>query len=467
MPVPEWVKNAIFYQIFPDRFANGDPSNDPSNVRPWGSTPTQHGFQGGDLAGITQKLDYLVDLGINAVYLNPIFQSASTHRYDTTDYFRIDPRLGTLQDFQNLIRSAHNQGIRVILDGVFNHTGRGFFAFSDLLENGPESPYLDWYHVRKFPLRAYESGHARNYLAWWGIKSLPKLNTQTPAVRNYLLDVARYWIDQGADGWRLDVPNEIDDDSFWAEFHQVVRTANPQAYLLGEIWEVNDRWTNETHFDGLMNYPLRTAILEYLNGKIQTGTFAYQIESLLEHYPRENRLAMYLLLGSHDTERALTYLNGNLDRLRLAFLFQFAYPGIPAIYYGDEIGLQGGKDPDCRGAFPWDRSQWNLPLQAWVKQLIEIRKSTAALREGDYLPLLSQDTPAGYAFARHLGSGCVIVALNASEQPVRLSIPVQKLGLENGTIFNHLLTAQQATVENGTVQIELNAFSGAYLGYPI
>ncbi len=434
-----------------------------STCKPGVPSRTRYGFQGGDLAGITEKLDYLLDLGINAIYLNPIFMAASTHRYDTIDYLRIDPKLGSLEDFHALIDAAHRRQIRVVLDGVFNHCSRGFFAFNDILENEAESPYLDWFHIRHLPLRAYEPGHARNYLAWWGIKSLPKFNTNNPEVRRYLLKVARYWIEQGADGWRLDVPNEIDDDEFWAEFRQVVHTTNPEAYLLGEIWETVPRWANDTHFDGLMNYPVRTAILDYLNGKRSTAEFSVRIEALLTIYPRENVFAQYNLLGSHDTERVITLLEGDLRKLRLAYLFQFAYPGIPAIYYGDEIGLEGGKDPDCRRAFPWNMEQWDTGLRNWVKALIAIRKTSLALQMGDFQPLYACDTPPCYAFARVLKGEKIIVAMNASAERATLTIPTGGLGLDDGPILYSLLDDRQLTVENGLISLSLEPFSGVYL----
>ncbi len=191
MSVPGWVADAVFYQIFPDRFANGDASNDPRGVQPWGAPPTIWGFQGGDLRGVLEHLDYLSDLGINALLFNPIFQASSNHRYNTTDYFRIDPRLGTQDDFRALLDAVHQRGMRMVLDGVFNHCGRGFFAFYDLLENESHSPYVDWFHVKRFPLHAYGAGEAENYLAWWKFKSLPKFNTGNPKVREYLLSVAR------------------------------------------------------------------------------------------------------------------------------------------------------------------------------------------------------------------------------------------------------------------------------------
>jgi cyclomaltodextrinase / maltogenic alpha-amylase / neopullulanase len=291
MSVPAWVKDAVFYQIFPDRFENGDDRNDPPNKAAWGKHPTPFTFFGGDLQGIIQRLDHLTELGINAIYLNPIFESPSTHRYNTTDYYRIDRKLGTMEDWRALVEAAHRRGIRLVLDGVFNHCGRGFFAFNDILENGEFSPYRDWFHIKHFPVDAYSLGDAHDYVGWWRHKSLPKLNTSNVEVRQFLLDVSRYWIEQGADGWRLDVPNEIDDDDFWAEFRQVVKTANPEAYLVGEIWDVVPRWVGENHFDGLMNYPLRNAVLELLSGHIKASAFADQVEQLLTVYPP----SMYML----------------------------------------------------------------------------------------------------------------------------------------------------------------------------
>jgi glycosidase len=421
MTTPYWVPDAIFYQIFPDRFANGDPENDPPNVEPWGSPPSLHGFQGGDLRGIIRRFDYLLELGVNAIYLNPIFASPSTHRYNTSDYYQIDPRLGTLADFDALLDIAHRNDMRVVLDGVFNHCGRGFFAFADVLENEEASPYRDWFHIRQFPLEAYGPGEAQNYAGWWNHKSLPKFNTDNPQVRQYILDVARYWIERGADGWRLDVPNEIDDDEFWGEFRQVVKAANRDAYLLGEIWTPDPRWADETHFDGLMNYPFRDALLRLLYaGTLDMPHFIEKIEGLLTTYPRDNVYAMYVPLGSHDTERLCSKVECSSEKAKLAFLCQMAYPGAPAVYYGDEIGLQGGKDPECRGAFPWDRREWNIELQQWVRTLIDLRKRHPALRRGEYKRLFADPNNGHFAFARILGDEKVVVAINASGSPQQL-----------------------------------------------
>jgi cyclomaltodextrinase len=462
MPAPYWVQDAIFYQIFPDRFANGDPTNDPPNMQKWGSTPTIWGFQGGDLRGIIQHFDYLLDLGITAIYLNPIFTAPSTHRYNTSDYYQIDPKLGTLDDFRALLETAHRNDVRLILDGVFNHVGRGFFAFVDVLENGAHSPYKDWFHIKKFPLDAYSGDQTENYLGWWNHKALPKLNTANEQVRKFIFGVARYWIDQGIDGWRLDVPNEIDDDGFWAEFRQVVRTANRDAYLLGEIWDVNPRWANDNHFDGLMNYPVRESLLALLQGRESAIQFGERIIGLFKAYKPENLFAMYVPLDSHDTERFKTLVGGNTDKLKLAFLFQMAFPGAPAVYYGDEIGLEGGKDPDSRRAFPWKEADWNQELRAWVKTLIALRKRTPSLRRGDYTHLLAED--GHYAFARILGEDKVLVALNATSRACQIEIPCSTLGWTGGRVLQNLISHEKFTVNAGKISLNLSPWSGIWLG---
>jgi cyclomaltodextrinase len=461
MSTPYWVQDAIFYQIFPDRFANGDPTNDPPNLQKWGSVPTTWGFQGGDLRGIIQHFDYLLDLGITAIYLNPIFASTSNHRYNTSDYYKIDPRLGTLADFRALLKTAHNNDVRVVLDGVFNHVGRGFFAFVDVLENGEHSPYKDWFYIKDFPLDAYNVGQLENYLGWWNLKSLPKLNTSNKQVRKYIFDVARYWIDEGIDGWRLDVPNEIDDDGFWAEFRQVVRAANRDAYLLGEIWEQNPRWADEKHFDGLMNYPVRDALLAFILGRENAVQFGGRINGLLKAYRPENLFSMYIPLDSHDTERFKTMLGGDTNKLKLAFLFQLAFPGAPAIYYGDEIGQEGGKDPDSRRAFPWKEADWNQDLRSWVKTLISLRKRIPSLRRGDYVSLIAEDGL--YVFGRFLGEEKVFVGMNATSRSRKFEIPCAELGWPNGRVIQSLFNNENYPVSSGKISLTLSPWSGVWL----
>lgn len=255
-PRSSWVADSIFYQIFPDRFAKSSFVPKPSNLEPWDSSPTPHGYKGGDLLGLVEHLDYLQDLGITAIYLNPIFQSASNHRYHTHDYMKVDPMLGGDAALKALLDAAHRRNMKVILDGVFNHASRGFFQFHDLCENGEQSAYRDWFFSRSFPLQPYpcssslhEQPPDSGYDCWWGLPALPKFNTSTPAVREFLLNVAQRWISFGADGWRLDVPEEIADPAFWREFRRKVKDINEDAYIVGEIWNDASDWLKGDQFD--------------------------------------------------------------------------------------------------------------------------------------------------------------------------------------------------------------------------
>ena len=465
MIVPAWVQDAVFYQVFPDRFYNGDPTNDPPNVEAWGAPPTLWGYQGGDLRGIQNRLDYLQDLGVTALYLNPIFHAGSNHRYNTIDYLRIDPRLGTDSEFDALVGDIHQRGMRLILDGVFNHSGRGFHAFVDLLENEEHSAFRDWYHVRSFPLDAFGPGKAEAYEAWWGIKSLPKFNTSNPDVRRHLLGVARHWIERGADGWRLDVPNEIDDDSFWREFRAAVKGANPDAYLVGEIWTVDPRWVGSSHFDGLMNYPVREALLEFLvGGQLQPSQFSQRLEAILAAYPSEHTHAHYLPLGSHDTPRIRTLCPED-SLLRQLFVVQFTLPGAPGIYYGDEIGLPGDKDPDSRRAFPWDEAAWDVDLHTLVRTLVNLRKGEPALRRGELHVLLADDERGLLSFSRASGDREVRVVLSVSDSDQVVLLPAGGSGWEPGRAVREQLRGETRSLSAAGLRVEIEP-RGAHIWMP-
>lgn len=462
MPTPSWVPDAVFYQIFPDRFANGDPSLNPADLRPWNGKPTRHGFYGGDLRGIRQKFDYLLDLGINAIYLNPIFQASTNHRYNATDYFRIDSHLGDLKDFQDLVAMAKQNGVRIILDGVLNHCGRGFFAFADLLENGENSKYKDWFYVKHFPLRVNGRGKATDYEAWWGMRDLPKLNTDNPEVRKYLFDMTRYWMEQGIDGWRLDVPNEIG-FPFWEEYSDLVKKINPEAYLVGEIWEPDARWVTGSRFDALMNYPVQKALIATLDGNSSVNQLASKINSVLQTYPFENDLVMYNLLASHDTKRALTALRGSISRAKLAYAFLFAFPGAPAIYYGDEVGMRGGKEPDSRGGFPWDESEWNVELRSWIKNLVALRKSSVALRRGDYSQFAAEDASGLFSFARKVDQQLVVATFNFGRELRKVRLQVREIGWQLNQTLKDLLSGQGYKMEGEGVDLRLPAGGAVWL----
>lgn len=473
---PDWVRDAVFYQIFPDRFARSHSVPKPGNLDPWGSPPTYHGFQGGDLLGVAERLDYLTDLGVNAIYLTPIFQSAANHRYHTHDYEQVDPILGGTQALRVLLDRAHDRGIRVVLDGVFNHASRGFFPFHDILENGSRSPYLDWFHVRGFPLHPYDGSQPPGYDCWWGLRELPKFNTETPAVREYLFGIARKWVDFGIDGWRLDVPNEIDDDTFWREFRQRVRSANPEGYIVGEVWNDAQRWLQGDMWDAVMNYGFTRACIAFFIGfrvldrelrrtslhpAGQAGAEAFRsaIERLLGLYHQNVNESQLNLLGSHDTPRFLTLARADRASWKLATTFQMTYVGPPSIYYGDEIGLEGGHDPLNRGAFPWDESVWDHDLRDHVRAMIRLRHSRASLRRGSFAFLHAQGDLAVYL--RRLGDDAVIVALNSGDEAARadLEIPDDLAGP-----FGESAGKRLVPVESGRIRgLEVNGRSSRIL----
>jgi neopullulanase len=479
---PQWVKDAIFYQIFPDRFARGRKAPALPNLEAWESPPTLVGFKGGDLAGVLERLDYLQDLGITAIYFNPIFQSAANHRYHTHDYYHVDPLLGGDKAFKRLLKEAHRRGLRIVLDGVFNHASRGFFPFNHILENGPSSPYLDWFDVKGFPLNAY-SGRP-NYRSWRGLAPLPEFNTHNPQVRDYIFGVARYWIEQGVDGWRLDVPASIDDDSFWQEFRRVVKTANPQAYLVGEIVTEAQRWLQGDQFDGVMNYPFARACLgffarEHIDRRLAEGVmgqppapaldaggFAVRAEQLLNLYPYEAALAQLNLLDSHDMPRFLSLAGGDTDALRLAALFQMTYPGAPCIYYGDEIGMSSGgarQVEAARGSFPWqDPGSWDSDLRRYYQDLIAIRKLHPALRTGDFVTLHAAGDV--LAYMRRSPDERFVIVINNGKTSYPLDIPAECCFPE-GAYLASQIGCQEAKVVNGRItRLALEPRAGIILG---
>tara|TARA_B100002051_G_scaffold235795_1_gene236466 strand:+ start:263 stop:1744 length:1482 start_codon:yes stop_codon:yes gene_type:complete len=404
---PAWVAEAVIYQIFPDRFRRSRRVHDQRllALKPWGSDPTEQGFQGGDLYGVIDSLDHLQAMGVTCLYLTPIFSSAANHRYHAYDYLEVDPLLGGDAALDALISAVHHRGMRIVLDGVFNHCGRGFWAFHHVVENGAASPYRDWFHIQQWPLKPYPSdGESCGYDCWWAIPDLPKFNHANPAVANYLLTVARHWLERGIDGWRLDVPDEVPQE-FWLAFRRVVREVNADAWIVGEIWGDARFWLQGDQFDGVMNYRLGWSTLGWAGGDglrqgYQNPDYPLQPRSTEEllsiwsatsnwYRPEVNR-AQLNLLDSHDVPRALHSLNGDLKALKLALLLLFLQPGAPCIYYGTEAGLAGGPDserssgpePACREAFPWDQP-WSADLGTYIHQLAELRRQHAVIQQGE------------------------------------------------------------------------------------
>jgi neopullulanase len=468
LDIPAWVRDAVFYQVFPDRLARSGRVPAPGSFEPWAAPPTSRGFKGGDLYGVVEHLDRLRTLGITALYLTPVFTSASNHRYHTDDYLHVDPLLGGDEALRELLDQAHARDMRVILDGVFNHCGRGFWPFHHVLENGARSPYRDWFHLdaevldgrrslNAFPgseelsrigvLRSAgaPSGSASRavlgYEAWWDLPALPKLDLDEPHLRAFILDVAEHWLRFGIDGWRLDVAEEIGVD-FWREFRARVRSVKPDAYLVAEIWRIEPQWLAGDTFDALMDYPLGKAIIgfaaqdrlattidlphEYqgtlvpLDGPALWG----RVEAIRTAYGARVMAAQLNLVGSHDTPRLRTLCDGDLDAVRLATLLQMTLPGTPCIYYGDEIGMEGLMDPDCRRSFPADATAWSAEPAGWLADLVALRHSSRALRDGDLT--LSRAEGAGLAWLRWYEHDLFVCLANAGETALSwtLHLPV-------------------------------------------
>jgi neopullulanase len=497
---PAWVRDAVFYQIFPDRFAKSERVHKPGPLEPWDAPPTLHGFKGGDLLGVVEHLDYLADLGITALYLNPVFASASNHRYHTYDYFQVDPLLGGNEALREMLDACHARGIRVILDGVFNHSGRGFWPFHHVVENGLDSPYLDWFYIDRNALRSgrglrpYPSQvelremsapsqqrlgdvslRGLGYRAWWDLPALPKLNTDNPLMREHLLVVAEHWLRFGIDGWRLDVPEEID-AGFWQEFRRRCRAVNPEAYLVAEIWRVKPEWLEGDTFDALMNYPLTEGILSFAGAPvldmkvvatqneysqavhpIDGPSFAGYLQFLVnDAYRRESSYSQLNLLGSHDTARFLTVVSGDKATLRMAIATTMTLPGAPCIYYGDEIGMEGRHDPDCRRSFPWESQKWDGELLAYVKAATALRHAQVSLRHGDFAVLAADGGAAAYARLLE-GSPAVVTALNAGTDTATLSFALPDGVTRLAPAAPPLAPSARATVDateaSGTVEV--------------
>ncbi|MCQ2439978.1 MAG: glycoside hydrolase family 13 protein [Oscillospiraceae bacterium] len=408
---PGWFKNALVYQIFPDRFAREaayvprQPEKRRGSYRflvpDWDTPPfyprderqavSAWPFWGGTLRGMEEKLDYLASLGVSCLYLNPIFEACSSHRYDTGDYERIDSLLGTEEDFGRLCERARERGIRILLDGVFSHTGADSRYFDRCGNYGTGERYREWFR--------FGEQYPHGYECWWNVPDLPNVEELRESYLEYICGengILRRWLRLGASGWRLDVADELPDE-FIRAVRRAVKSEKSDAVLLGEVWE--DASNKESYgrrrayfggreLDGVMNYPLRAALLGFARGECSAFACAEALESLREHYPRENLLSGLNLLGSHDRERVLTALGGEREKLKLLSVLQYALPGVPCIYYGDEAGMLGGADPYNRGSFPWGREDAELTehyrrLGVWYRAHPCLREGECSLRAED------------------------------------------------------------------------------------
>ncbi|MEC0178679.1 alpha-glycosidase [Paenibacillus favisporus] len=448
--VPDWAKDAIFYQIMPERFANGDPSNDPKGTQPWGGQPTTDNFFGGDLQGVLDHLDDLLDLGINAIYFTPLFTSPSNHKYDIVDYRQVDPHFGDNELLKQVVEACHSKGIRVMLDAVFNHCSEQFPPFQDVLKHGEKSKYADWFHINQFPARV-ENGIA-TYDTFGFFGNMPKFNTANPEVKQYLLDVAEYWIKEiKLDGWRLDVANEVD-HHFWRDFRMVVKNANPDAYIVGEVWSDSLAWLVGDQFDSVMNYPFADKVLEFFNGGMDGLTFANKMGTILMRYPQQTNEVVFNMLCSHDTPRLLTRVGHDKRRMKLAVVFLFTFMGTPCIFYGDEVGLTGGGDPDCRKCMEWDPKKQDRELYDFYKLLIGLRKKNKALREGRFRFLKAEPGNPNIIYERMDSRVHFTIWMNNTDKPQVLSHPM----VTND--WKDALSGDKVPTQNGTMNVSLDPY---------
>lgn len=477
---PAWVKDTVWYQIFPERFANGDPTNDPENTLPWGSRahPRHDDFYGGDLQGIIDHLDYLADLGITGIYLTPIFKGDTNHKYDTSDYMTIDPAFGDAELFGRMVSQAHARGIRVMLDAVFNHIGYASSQWQDVLENQDQSIYKNWFHIQDFPVQAFGaidySGGERfdrqqlTYQTFAFEPHMPKLNTANPEVKAYLLDVARHYIQTfDIDGWRLDVANEVD-HQFWKDFHRTCINLKEDFYIVGEIWHSAQRFLEGDEFHAIMNYPMTDQIKDFFFGptekdQIEDGAtnqnmtnrqFMDRMTSQQMLYRTQTNQAQFNLLDSHDTDRILTRANYDKDKVQSALAFTFLQTGTPCIYYGTEIGLDGGNDPDNRKCMVWEKDKQDQAMWQFTKDLIQMRRHYSDLINLGTLDW-SQDLPSEriLAFTKTYRGQTLRAYFNQGNQDLQI-------GLEKNTkiVLTNLagIEGDYIKVRPGTYMVSVN-----------
>lgn len=410
--IPSWANSVVMYHIFPDSFASEKQVISGEKKELDGAIS----HLGGTLKGIRENLDYIKSMGINTIYLNPIFRSNSYHKYDTEDYYEIDPCLGTKEDLIELVKECHQNEIRVILDGVFNHSGPNFFAFKDVLEHGTKSKYFDWFY--QIPDEIIYADPP-NYEAFAYVKEMPKLNTGNKEVSDYFCKVGEYWIKEAdIDGWRLDVANEINHD-FWRKFRNTVRAVKPDCFLIAEIWEDSNVWLLGDQFDSSMNYTFSYLCKDFFAmKKIKPSEFDQQIHKMIMRYPYTVSLAQMNFLDSHDVPRFLSYCNGDRKKLELAFFYLIMGVGIPSIFYGDECYIDGITEPEYRQKMRWDKKEtFYQRLSEWIA----FRQEHSAIRDGKYITLLCDDENEVYGFARENDKERIEIYINNSNKSYELA----------------------------------------------
>ncbi|MFV0560717.1 MAG: glycoside hydrolase family 13 protein [Enterococcus sp.] len=452
---PQWIKETVWYQIFPERFANGNTANDPEGTLAWGSKehPDRQDFYGGDLQGVLDNLDYLSDLGINGLYFCPIFKAHSNHKYDTSDYFEIDPAFGDKELFKKLVTECHHRGIKVMLDAVFNHIGDTSPQWQDVIKNGEQSAFKEWFHIHSFPVtytatEDFEVAEELNFDTFAFTPHMPKLNTANPEVQEYILSIARYWIEEfDIDAWRLDVANEVD-HHLWKKFHETCHAVKKDFYILGEVWHSSQSWLQGDEFSAVMNYAFTDSITHYfLEKKISLEKMVSNLNEQLALYRRQTNQLMLNTIDSHDTPRILTLANDNKDLMKQVLAFLYLQQGIPCLYYGDEVGMNGGMDPDCRKCMEWDPQKQDLDMHQFVKSLIALRHENQKIVSDGSLDWQTVDASSGtLIFSRKLDSEQLIGLFNTGEESISVHY-------DGEYTLSHLAVSTE-----GEINIEPNGF---------
>lgn len=441
--VPQWAANKVVYQIFPSRFA----TTQPVDKKLWYKAPiTPMDDLHGNLRGIIEHLDYIKDLGIDVVYLTPIFKSNSCHKYDTIDYYQVDPSFGTTEDLKELVQKSHERGMKVVLDAVYNHTGREFFAFQDILEKGEKSKYLDWYFIDELPPRG-EWGEIPNFKCFGYYGGMPKLNLKNPEVEKYITDVACYWIKEcDIDGWRLDVGDEIS-HFFWKNFRKAIKAVKKDMLIIGEIWHYAGDFLEGDEWDTVMNYPFYLNLIDLLaDEKINVSQFVQNLGYLKGRLNKKCYPLMWNLIDSHDTARFLHLCNDNKKKQHLAAAFQLLLPGMPMVYYGDEYAMPGANDPDCRRGMYWDEEYQDKEMYNWYKKLMQIRKAHACIVEGEMIETITNDDDDTIVMIRKNGEETIAMLFNCGNSAKEFNEYAEKHNLLTDSAFDGKVDGLDAAV---------------------
>ena len=443
--VPTWAKNKVVYQIFPSRFATTQ--NIPE--KEWYKTPISHkdNLQG-NLRGIINQLPHIKELGIDVIYMTPLFKSDSCHKYDTIDYYKIDESFGSEEDFKDLVEKAHSMDIKIILDGVFNHTSPKFFAFEDIKKNEEKSKYLDWYFIEGFPLK-FKWGEKPNFKSFAYFGGMPKLNIKNPEVADYFCEVGKYWIkNYNIDGWRLDVADEIS-HKFWKKFRKEIKSVKQDAFIVGEIWHFAGDFLEGDEWDSVMNYPFYNAVQDFIaNETISASKFLERLDFLRGNLNTSVIPVLLNLIDSHDTARFLYRCEENKEKQKLASSIQLLFPGMPMIYYGDEFAMTGAHDPDCRRGMLWKEELQDKNMFEWYKTLIKIRKTYPCITEGKTVYSFTDDENGIIILTKELDDKKITLIFHGRNGEIELSdsTKFEGINLLTQTNFNGKLTSYETVV---------------------